>query len=87
MLMSLVAPRFDFYLLFLACQGGSNQSLVVLRPKVKREENIQTWQASNTHHYKRHVHGMCGCCGHDSEKKNTYHVKKQVYMACTCGVA
>ena len=33
---SLVAPRFDFYLLFLIAKGGSNQSLVVLRPNAKR---------------------------------------------------
>ena len=36
---------------------------------------------------KKHVHGMCKCCGHDSEKKNTYHIKKQAYMACACVVA
>ena len=70
MLASLVAPRFDFYLHFFNCQGGSNQSLVVLRPNVKGEEKHPN-MASKQHTITAKSMGMVyACvCGHDNEKE------------------
>ena len=79
MFASLVAPRFDFYLLFLNYRGGSNQSLVVLRPNAKGEENHPSMAS------KQHTSFQKACswyvlvlCHMVSENKDNQHIKRHI---------